>query len=308
MELREVRSLVALAELGSITRTADKLHLSAAAIHKQLKQLESELGVQQYEKRGGQLRVTSAAEVLLPHARNLLAEYDTAIRALATWREVKRGLVRIGTEAPFGTYALPALLAGFRRRHPHVELSIETGRMSPLADSVHRGTLDAAFLLASDGLGRPSSAAEATWEFEMRLVDGRPQPAQPSRVMDLREQPFILYTPGSSFGGLIDRYFAQMNFHPRVDTRFDSTEGIKAMVRSGLGLSMLPRWTIETELTNGSLFLINQQEPRLLAQIVLVTRPFVHAPQPVRAFIEMARAWTWEPARSTTGGQRSPLD
>ncbi len=52
MELRELRSLVVLSEVGSITKTAEKLNLSAAAIHKQLKMLESELGIQLYEKGG----------------------------------------------------------------------------------------------------------------------------------------------------------------------------------------------------------------------------------------------------------------
>ncbi len=69
MELRELRSLVTLAENGSITRTAEKLNLSAAAIHKQLKILEDELGVRLYEKAGRQLRLTQAAEVILPPCR-----------------------------------------------------------------------------------------------------------------------------------------------------------------------------------------------------------------------------------------------
>src|SRR5262245_42327245 len=61
MEIRELRSLVMLKELGSLTKSAERLNLSAAAIHKQLKVLEAELGVQLYEKAGRRLRLTSAA-------------------------------------------------------------------------------------------------------------------------------------------------------------------------------------------------------------------------------------------------------
>ena len=70
MELKELRSLVALSELGSISLAAGYLHLSPPAIHKQLKTLESELGVRLYEKAGRQLQLTQAAEVLLPYLKD----------------------------------------------------------------------------------------------------------------------------------------------------------------------------------------------------------------------------------------------
>src|SRR5262249_58806958 len=114
MELRELRCLMTLADVGSITRTAEKLHLSAAAIHKQLKVLEDELNVRLYEKAGRQLRLTQAAEVLLPHIKNLLAQYDAALSALSEWKGLKHGLVRIGTGPTMSSYLLPSLLDGFR--------------------------------------------------------------------------------------------------------------------------------------------------------------------------------------------------
>ena len=88
----------------------------------------------------------------------------------------------------------------------------------------------------------------------------------------LREEPFILYKKGSIFENLIDRYYAGRGFHPRVIMRFDNAEAIKAMIGSGLGLSMLPMWTVEAEVKGGSLALIRQQEPPIAAKIVLVTR------------------------------------
>src|SRR5579872_6547508 len=96
MELRELRSLVTLSELGTITLTAQKLHLSPAAIHKQLKSLESELGVRLYQRTGRALEMSQATAVLLPYLTDLLAQYDAALGALEEWKGVKQGAVRIG--------------------------------------------------------------------------------------------------------------------------------------------------------------------------------------------------------------------
>src|SRR5258708_3156695 len=114
MGLRELRSLATVADLGSITRTGEKLHLSPPAIHKQLRSLESELGVRLYDRVGRRLQLTQAAEVLLPYVRDLLADYDAAIDALNEWKGVKKGVVRIGTGPAMSSYILPAVRKEFR--------------------------------------------------------------------------------------------------------------------------------------------------------------------------------------------------
>src|SRR5258708_5191458 len=127
MEFRQLRSLVALADLGGIARVAEKLHLSPPAIHKQLKLLEAELGVQLYEKVGRNLRLTQAAEILLPYSRDLLAGHDGAIAALEEWKGLGRGIVRVGAGPATSVYLLPGLLRKYRRAFPKVDLLIETG-------------------------------------------------------------------------------------------------------------------------------------------------------------------------------------
>ena len=89
VELKELRSLVALSELGNISLVGERLHLSAPAIHKQLKLLEAELGLKLYERLGKQLRVTQAAAVLLPYFQDILIQYDSALTALEEWKGLK---------------------------------------------------------------------------------------------------------------------------------------------------------------------------------------------------------------------------
>lgn len=104
------------------------------------------------------------------------------------------------------------------------------------------------------------------------------------RLDDLRKLPFILFQQGSRLGNLVDRYFAEMDFQPRVIMRFDNAEAIKAMIRTGLGISMLPLWAVDAELKKRVLAPIRQQERPLLSNIALVSRKLGYVPASVQAF------------------------
>src|SRR5579859_6793293 len=170
MGLRELRSLATLAELGSITRTAEKLYLTPPAIHKQLRCLQTELGVQLYEKVGRRLQLTPAAEIVLPYLRELLANYDAAIDALNEWKGVKKGLVRIGTGPTMSSYILPSLLKEFRRKFPGIELFVETGNTLALLEGLSKGSLDLVLIVSSGLPEEPTFSVEIEWPFEIVFV------------------------------------------------------------------------------------------------------------------------------------------
>lgn len=301
MEMNEIRSLVTLAELGGITPTAAKLHLSVGAIHKQLKVLEGELGVRLYEKTGRRLQLTQATEILLPYLRELLAQHDGAISALAEWRGMKSGLVRIGAGPAMSSYILPPLLRRFRRSFPGVDLFVQSGNTPFLLESLARGSLDLALLISADLVEGPGFQVNASWDFELVLVSHLRQAPRRCRLADLQRHPFILFQKGSRMEEPIDRYFAANGFRPRVNMRFDNADAIKAMVRAGLGISMLPVWLVDADLRSGRLFPIRQQEPPLFSKIALLTRRSRYVPEPVQAFIDQTRKVEWKSPRLVAG-------
>lgn len=305
MEFRELHSLVTLAETASITLTAEKLCLSPGAIHKQLKSLEQELGVRLYERVGRRLRLTQATEALLPYLKEILAQYDSALGALGEWRGVKRGLLRIGAGPTISSYILPQLLGKFRRAHPSVELTVETGNTPVLLESLGRGAIDLA-LLVSDLSEGPVVSIDAHWEFELVLVSHRRHTPDNCRLVDLKSLPFILFHKGSRMEEPIDRYFAANGLQPRIIMRFDSAESIKAMIRAGLGISMLPLWTVDEDLKAKRLSLIHHEEPPLLQKIALVSRKAAFVPRAAQAFVAEARNIIWKSPRLTLGTNQHP--
>jgi len=287
VELKELRSLVALSELGSISLAAGKLHLSPPAIHKQLKILESELGASLYEKVGRRLQLTQAAEVLLPYLRELLAQYDSALLALEEWKGMKRGLVRIGTGP--SAYILPAILKKFRKKNPSVEVLVETGNTPVLLEGLSRGSLDLALLVSVDLVERQEFHLETSWDFEMVMVCHQRQPPLRPHLADLKHHRFILFRKGSRMEEPIDRYFTAHGFEPNVIMRFDNSEFMRSMVRAGMGIAMLPLWVVDRDLKERRLSRIRPAEPPLYSKIALVRRKSRFVPAPVQAFVQTAR-------------------
>jgi DNA-binding transcriptional LysR family regulator len=296
MEIRELRSLLYLADLGSLAKTADKLHLTSPAIHKHLKLLEDELGVQLYERVGRNLRLTQAAYVLLPRIRNMLIEYDAAIQELEEVKGLRRGLVRIGAGPTFSSYVLPLLLEEFRRQHSEVELFVETGHTPQLLDDLNKGALDLAIIVGSELTEQRDFEVRQAWDFDFVLTTPMQQLPRRCSLAKLQAHPFILYRKGSVMENQVDRYFATHRFRPRVVMRLDNAEAIKAMVKSGLGISLLPLWTVADEVKQRKLAIVRLQETPPTGRLVLVTRKSGHLPHSVEAFIEAAQKWHWKSA------------
>jgi DNA-binding transcriptional LysR family regulator len=284
---------------------SEKLHLSAAAVHKQLKQLESELEVALYEKVGRTLKLTQAAEVLLPYTKDLLAQHDAAITAIQEWKGLKRGVVRIGAGPTISSYVLPGLLKKFRRAFPKVDLFVETGNSVALLQSLGNGSLDLALLVSSQLPEEPNVCIEVSWDVELVLVSNLRQAPRRCPISSLSKFPFILFQKGSRLETLIERYFAELNFRPTVIMTFDNAEAIKAMIRAGLGIALLPFWIVDADLRKGSLSIIRQRERPLFTKIDLVSRKSSYRPGPVDAFIGLARKFECKNPRltstSTTG-------
>src|SRR5262245_27566189 len=210
MDLQHLRSLVALADLGGIARVAEKLSLSPPAIHKQLKLLEAELEVQLYEKLGRGLRLTQAGELLLPYCRDILAEHDTALAAIAEWKGLKRGIIRIGAGPATSVHLLPSLLRTYRRAFPEVDVVVETGNSVALVERLSIGSLDLALLVSSHRPVEPGLSVEQSWDVEFVFVSGPEHAPGRHTLSELSALPFILFRKGSRMQDAIDRYFDEL--------------------------------------------------------------------------------------------------
>ena len=289
-----MRSLVLLAKYGTIQETAESCHLSPPAVHKHLKTVEKEFGVRIYAKRGGRLELTDAGRLLLQFVREILAQHEAATAAMHDWQGARRGVVRVGAGPSFTTLLLPQLLKRYRHRFPNVDIFVDTATGDHLLHRLRGGHLDLIFDLGSSALEEPGVEVLAQWESPGGFVSGRTNIPNPCDIQQLKRVPFILHQEGTRMERIVEAYFDQIGFRPRVMMRSDSAEAIKAMVRSGLGISVLFYWNIGWEPPKSPLAVLRTNAPPFVSEIALIkTRSHYTAPA-VLQFITLAKKMSWK--------------
>lgn len=292
MEFREIKSMVALDEWGSIRDAAKNCNLSPAAVHKHLKTIERELGVRVYQKWEGRLRLTEAGRVALPFAKEILLHHEAAFAAIAEWKDGGRGMVRVGAGPTFSSYLLPPIVKRFRRRFPRVDVYVETGESGHLMSRLKSGALDLAFDLASAALDDRNLEQAAQWEAHTGFVSARGRFPALCRLKNLEHAPFILFRKGTLMESTIQNYLNSLNFRPSVVMRSDSAEAIKAMIRTGLGLSVLFLWNIDSD--PGGLSVLRTDAPPLSLRMALIRMKSGYTPKAVNEFIQLAAGMNWK--------------
>lgn len=254
-----------------------------------LKTLEGELEVILYERAGKQLQITQAASVLLPHLKEILAEYDSAMSALEEWKGLERGIVRVGA-GPTG-YVLSAIVKQFQQAYPKIEVQVETANTPVLIEDLRNGSLDLALIVSSDLGEKQDFHIEAVWDFELVLVSHSARPEMRTRLLDLSDERFILFRKGSRMQEPIERCFRAYQFEPKVVMRFDNANFIRDMVHSGLGIAFLPLWVVEPYL-KGDLSIIGLAEGKPASKLALIRRKSSYVPRTVQGFVETATSLT----------------
>jgi DNA-binding transcriptional LysR family regulator len=294
MELRELKSLVALDHHGSIREAAKYCNISPAAVHKHLKTLESQFGVRLYVKQNGRLHLTEGGRVALPFARDILLHYDAAFAAIEEWKGGGKGTVRVGAGPTFSSCMLPALVKRFRRSFPQVDVYVETGDSAHLISRLQSGALDLIFDLAAADSGDNNLEQVAQWEAQTGFISARPDVPTHCRLTALEKVPFILFGKGTAMESAIRHYFHTLNFQPSVVMRSDSSEAIKAMIRAGLGISVLFLWNIDAEKRTSAFKVIRTNAPPLSLRMALVRLRSGFTPRAVQEFIELAGRMNWK--------------
>jgi DNA-binding transcriptional LysR family regulator len=147
MQLHQLRYFVAVAEMRHFTHAADSVGITQPSLSKQIHALESDLGAPLFERVRGNIALTAAGEVLLPLARRILADVETASREVQELVGLRRGRVRLGATPSLCTSLAPEVLRRFRDAHPNVDVRVEESGSQDLVRDLLRGELDLAMII-----------------------------------------------------------------------------------------------------------------------------------------------------------------
>ncbi|WP_137991940.1 LysR family transcriptional regulator [Streptomyces vilmorinianum] len=244
MQFQQLLYFVAVAETRHFTRAAERVHVSQPSLSQQIKALETELGAELFSRARGNIALTDAGETLLPLARRILADTDTARQEVQELVQLRRGRVRLGATPSLCTGLLPDVLRAFHDLHPGIRLLIEEGGSHDLVRELARGALDLALVVLP--LPTPSPALTTVELLREDLVvvssaaASAPAPGRPVRIADLREQPLVMFRHGYDLRELTVAACRTEGFEPQFTVEGGEMDAVLGFVRAGLGVAVVP--------------------------------------------------------------------
>ncbi|MEU2877064.1 MULTISPECIES: LysR substrate-binding domain-containing protein [unclassified Streptomyces] len=247
MQFQQLQYFVAVAETRHFTRAAELVHVAQPSLSQQIKALERELGADLFLRARGNITLTDAGEALLPLARRILADADTARHEVLELAQLRRGRVRLGATPSVCTGLLPDVLRAFHDRYPGVHLLVEESGSHDLVRHLARGALDLALVV----LPLPSpSPALTTVELlrEDLVVVSSPEAAAPGgegrrtvRIADLEGERLVMFRHGYDLRELTVAACRAEGFEPEFAVEGGEMDAVLGFVRAGLGVAVVPR-------------------------------------------------------------------
>jgi len=239
MELYQLRGFAAVAEIGHLTRAAERLHLSQPALTAQIKALEDELGVQLFERGRAGMSLTAAGKRLLPEATKVLADAASLHGKARAMEGEVAGHVRVGTLSDPKFIRLADFLAQATARFPLVEIELRHEVSGAAFEKVRDGALDASFYYGD--LAHPAVGTVALREIAYRVAAPA---AWRSKVLhaswaDIAALPWLMAPSISTHRVLATRLFAERGSAPATLMEADNEAVIRSLVASGLGIALV---------------------------------------------------------------------
>lgn len=270
MELSQLRTLIHVAELGSLSKAADRLHIAQPALSRQIRLLEEELGVRLFERHGRGMIVTDQGQDVLRHAMSVMAELEEMRAAVSDEETSLRGHIAIGMPPTVADILTEPLVRAFRATHPDATLRIVSAYSGYLLDWLHRGQIDVAILY--DPKSARTLRVHPLLEETLFLI-GPPDSGltldRPVSFSDLEQQSLLLPSAGHGLRAILDQLAAEKSIDINVRVEADSYSSLKTLVRFGHGATILPLAPIHRDLAAGELCAAPLIDPVPMRKLVL---------------------------------------
>lgn len=241
MEMHQLRYVVAVARTGNISRAAEQCHVSQPSLSQQLQKLEDELGERLFHRMRRETRLTAPGEAFLPRALRILEEVDAAKREAAEAQSLLRGTLSLGVLPTIAPYLLPGALVSFAEKHPGVSVTVHEDTTAQLIKLVAGCELDMA--LASRPILDQRLEIRDLFAEELLLAVPAQHPLARRRTVraaDLERQRLIVMKEGHCLGDQVLGFCERRHVEPQISFRSAQLETVQALVRSGVGISLVP--------------------------------------------------------------------
>lgn len=250
MDTQHLQAFVAIAETGSFSAAAARLHLTQPAVSKRIAILEEQLTSPLFDRIGRQVSLTQAGLSLLPKAKNILQEVAAAQRAIADLNGEVRGKLSIATSHHVGLHHLPPYLRDFSKAYPEVKLDLHFLDSEQAYHEILQGRFDLAVItLAQDEDAHV--AMDMIWEDQLRFVAAKNHPLAQAKQLDLTDlmaYQAIMPDTNTYTTRLVKKLFDRQQKPLEITMVTNHLDTIKMMLTIGLGWGVLPETMIDDDL------------------------------------------------------------
>ena len=239
MNLRHLRTFVAIADGGGVTAAAARLNLTQPTASRQLDALESELGVSLFDRVGRRLQLTSEGEDLLKRSRRLLADAESLGERARALKKGETGLLRVGAAPPAIENILANFLVHYRRRHPGVDIRVVEDGGAHLPTRLERGDVHLAIMPESDERFQCSRLLSPNHLLAVLPKTHRSRRRSVLDVRELLDEPLLLQTRGFASREWFYAACQMAHIRPRVVLESTAPQVLIALAASGYGIAVV---------------------------------------------------------------------
>ena len=254
MDFTALRYFSATAHSRSIRAASDQLHVSASAISRQIAKLEHELRAPVFDRRAQGMKLTPAGEILLSKIDGVMSEFSRVKSHIAALQDLKAGNVDICCfQTAIESFVAP-VLNRFHTQYPEVTFNVRMSSTDEAMEALSRGTAELSLVLNAPARNVISSLE--VFRDRMVAVFSPTHPLAGRKMIslsDLEGSSFVLTEPSFGLRQQTDRVFAKHGFHPASFCITNSLALVKELASIGQQCTLLPRFVVQQELTNGTL-------------------------------------------------------
>jgi len=288
INFNQLRIFYHAARYQNYTLASKKLCITQPAVTAQVKLFEDHCNLRLFKKKGRKIHLTDQGKTLYEYAKKVF-EYEKEIDdAIEEMRDLKRGILRLGTTKTYARYFMPFLISGFHGTYPQIKINLDEGSSLDMIHSLLDFRNEIAIIArAEDNPGVrfiPFSQEELVF-----LVPQGHRLAQKKSVTfkELAEEPIIMKEAGSGTRKLVNELFARNNCTPDVLMETSNAEFIKQLVQRGEGVSFLVREAVVHELREGKLLAVPIHGQKIFLDVSIAYLKNQHLSPPARAFLDI---------------------
>lgn len=285
--MSQLRAFRVVAETLNFTRAAERLNLTQAAVSHQIKALETELGEPLFIRLKRGVKLSQAGEAALEYAERILDETEAMRERVSGAERALTGRVRASAATQAFTLLFAALFESFMRANPEIELSFRT---TPSTEQTLADVLEGATDVGFASLPVYSPALQVVELFEDTLVvvagAGHRLAARGAGMVttaEIERERLIMFERGTSIRRTTEDFFKRARIHPSLALESNDTYFVKRMVEQGLGISILPAWTVRQDVEAGKLAQLEIEGHALRRTIAMISLARFQS-APTRAF------------------------